>query len=125
MLVENHQGKFPFIDSWIRDSKNCDTGLPFTLRLMRVDRQQDHRSVFSECLEKYYCKVVQSTSTLYPVVVIFTWLQCFLGYLRLVLSCTKNLNTFHVITTSLRYLLCDYEIRVRRFFSGYLCKTSF
>lgn len=104
MLVENHQGKFPFIQSWIRDSKNCDTFLPFTLRLVKVDRQRYHRSVFSGCLEKYYCKVVQFTSTLHPVVLIFTWLQCFLEYLRLVLSCTKNLNTFNVLTTSLRYL---------------------
>lgn len=43
------------------------------------------------------------------------WLQQLLGNLRLVLPCTERLNTFEVLTASLRYPLCDYENRIRRF----------
>lgn len=34
---------------------------------------------------------------------------------KLVLPYTKILNTFIVLRASLRYLLCDYESRLRRF----------
>jgi len=43
------------------------------------------------------------------------WLQWWLGNLRLVLPRTEKLNTSKDLAACLRYLLCDYESRMRSF----------